>query len=445
MKKAVLAVVFCALATLVWGAAPTVSEVTVSQARNRDVTVSYLLSGGAAFVTAEILHGAEPVAVAVTNISGDVNGFVQPGRRSFVWRARKDWPDRKEAISARVTAWPRGQMPDYLVVDLKNANVRSWYATSNDVPGGVTSLVYKTDKLVMRRIPARNVIWRMGQPAGFEKCGGITTHEYVSESALRNNETGHKVLLSEDFYMGIYEFTQRQYYNLTGLTPSSQKSGNSANHYEGSKAWPVDSVSSDTLRGQTTGSFPGWPQNGHDVAAGSFLRTLRDFTGIESFDLPTEAQWEFACRAGTTTSLNSGKNVSNPTSGKPDAALAEVGWSQYNSSYDERAGNHPNEVGLLKPNNWGLYDMHGNVEERCLDWLTLGDDYRATFASGWERGVVTVDPKGPDTGSYRILRGGDYFYSSCWMRSACRAARLIAPDSGTYHNGFRLVCSVTVE
>ena len=443
MKKWLIAFVFCA--TSAWAAAPTVSEVTVSQAKNRDVTVSYLLSGGAAFVTAEILHGAEPVAVAVTNISGDVNGFVQPGRRSFVWRARKDWPDRKEAISVRVTAWPRGQMPDYLVVDLKNTNVRSWYATSNDVPGGVTSLVYKTDKLVMRRIPARNVIWRMGQPAGFEKCNGINDHEYAAESALRNNETGHKVLLSEDFYMGIYEFTQRQYYNLTGLSPSAKTSGTAGNNYDGSKAWPVDSVSSDTLRVQTTGSFPGWPQSGHAVAAGSFLRTIRDFTGIESFDLPTEAQWEFACRAGTTTSLNSGKNVADPTSGRSDAALAEGGWSQYNSSYDERAGNHPNEVGLLKPNAFGLYDMHGNVEERCLDWLTFGDDYRATFAPGWERGAVTVDPKGPTTGTYRVMRGGDYFYSSCWMRSACRAGRQITPDSGTYHNGFRLVCAVSAE
>ena len=441
MKKAVLAVVFCALATLVWGAAPTVSEVAVSQAKNRDVTVSYLLSGGAAFVTAEILHGAEPVAVAVTNISGDVNGFVQPGRRSFVWRARKDWPDRKEAISARVTAWPRGQMPDYLVVDLKNANVRSWYATSNDVPGGVTSLVYKTDKLVMRRIPARNVIWRMGQPAGFEKCQGETSADKPSfEAHLRNNETGHKVLLTEDFYMGIYEFTQRQYYNLTGLTPSAKSSGNSKDHYEGSKAWPVENVSSDTLRGATTGSFPGWPQSGHAVAEGSFLRTIRDFTGIESFDLPTEAQWEFACRAGTTTSLNSGKNVSNPPSGQGDSALAEVGWSKYNSGIERS-----NEVGLLKPNNWGLYDMHGNVEERCLDWLTLGDDYRATFAPGWERGAVTVDPIGPDTGTCRIVRGGDWFYSSSWMRSACRASRRIAPETASYHGGFRLVCSATVE
>ena len=125
MKKAVFAFIFCAAVISAQGAAPTVSEVTVSQEKNRDVTVSYLLSGGAAFVTAEILHGAEPVAVAVTNISGDVNGFVQPGRRSFVWRARKDWPDKKEAISARVTAYPRGQLPDYLVIDLKNAHVRS--------------------------------------------------------------------------------------------------------------------------------------------------------------------------------------------------------------------------------------------------------------------------------------------------------------------------------
>ena len=427
MKKCLLAFAFCAATALANG--PTVSEVEISQSKNRDMTVSYLLSGGSAFVTAELFHGAEPVAIAVANVSGDVNGFVQPGRRSFVWKARKDWPDKTEAISAKVTAWPRGQMPDYLVVDLKNANVRSWYATSNDVPGGVTSMVYKTDKLVMRRIPARNVVWRMGQPAGGEKCQGENGADKTTyEANLRDNETGHKVLLSEDFYMGIYEFTQRQYYNLTGLLPSASRSGNASTHYEGSKAWPVDSVSSDTLRGQTTESFPGWPQSGHAVAAGSFLRTIRDFTGIESLDLPTEAQWEFACRAGTTTSLNSGKNVSDPASGHGDATLAEVGWSKYNSSIE-----HSNEVGLLKPNAFGL------------DWLSLSDNYRATFAPGWERGAVTVDPKGPETGTCRIVRGGDWFYSSSWMRSACRAGRRIAPESASYHGGFRVVCSATVE
>ena len=427
MKKALLSsVLFAAVAA--FAGAPTVSEVAVTQAKNRDVTVSYLLSGGPAFVTAEIVAGGSVASPAMTNVTGDLNCVVPPGRRSFLWRARKDWPDKTVPVTARVTARPCGLMPDYLVVDLKNPNARSWYASSNDVPGGVTSVVYKTDKLVMRRIPARNVIWRMGQPASGEKCQGESlAAAYTLESRLRNNETGHKVMLTEDFYMAIYELTTSQYRKIVGLSESSTVK-------------PVGSISVNSIRGETTGSFAGWPEAGHAVADGSMLRQLRDLTGIESFDLPTEAQWEFACRAGTTTSLNSGKDVADPISGHPDANMAEVGWSRFNSGTNAAI-----EVGLLKPNAFGLYDMHGNLAERCLDWQTEGDDYRATFAPGWERGAVTVDPIGPASGTYRIVRGGDYFYSSSWARSAARAAYAHLPNAEGARYGIRLVCSAVAD
>ena len=420
-KTAITSVLFAAAAA--FAGVPTVSEVEVVQAKNRDVTVSYLLSGGPALVTAEIVAGGNVASPAMTNVAGDVNCVVPPGRRSFLWKARKDWPDVKAPVTARVMARPCGLMPDYLVVDLKNQNVRSWYATSNDVPGGVTSKVYKTDKLVMRRIPARNVIWRMGQPAGGEKCQGTSG----TEARVRDNEIGHKVMLTEDFYMAIYELTTSQYRKIVGLSESSTVT-------------PVGSISVNSIRGETTQSFAGWPQAGHAVADGSMLRQLRDLTGIESFDLPTEAQWEFACRAGTTTSLNSGKDVVDPTSGHGDANMAEVGWSQYNSGTNVAI-----EVGLLKPNAFGLYDMHGNLAERCLDWLTDGDDYRATFAPGWGRGAVTVDPIGPASGTYRIVRGGDYRYSASWARSAARAIYTHAPNTEASSYGIRLVCSASAD
>ena len=428
MKKTVIAsVAFAAIGA--FAAAPTVSEVEVTQAKNRDVSVSYLLSGGPAFVTAEMVTGGSVASPAMTNVTGDVNCVVPPGRRSFLWKARKDWPDVKAQVSARVMARPSGLMPDYLVVDLKTPNVRSWYATSNDVPGGVTSMVYKTDKLVMRRIPARNVIWRMGQPAGGELCQGESySSARTLEWRLRDNETGHKVMLTEDFYMGIYELTTSQYRKIAGLSESSIVN-------------PVGEISVNALRGAASGTFSGGPADGYAVADGSVLRKLRNLTGIESFDLPTEAQWEFACRAGTSTSLNSGKDAVDTASGHGDANMAEVGWSQYN----EPKLNAAHEVGLLKPNAFGLYDMHGNLAERCLDWQTEGDDYRATFAPGWERGAVTVDPIGPASGTYRIVRGGDHFYSSAWARSAARAIYTHLPDVTSARYGIRLVCSASAD
>ena len=105
------------------------------------------------------------------------------------------------------------------------------------------------------------------------------------------------------------------------------------------------------------------------------------------FTLPTEAQWEYACRAGTTTALNSGKNLSNE---EKCPEMDEVGW--YDGNSDEMT--HP--VGQKKPNAWGLYDMHGNVWEWCLDWK---GDYPET---------TVVDPTGPDTGMSRVLRSGSW-------------------------------------
>ena len=132
------------------------------------------------------------------------------------------------------------------------------------------------------------------------------------------------------------------------------------------------------------------------------------------FILPTEAQWEYACRAGTTTALNSGKNLSNYVA-CPE--MDEVGWCDYDES------THP--VGQKQPNAWGLYDMHGNVDEWCLDWK---GDYPTS---------AVTDPTGPDTGETRIMRSGNYYGRAQYCRSAARQAGLPDyPYSG--HTGLRV-------
>ena len=93
-------------------------------------------------------------------------------------------------------------------------------------------------------------------------------------------------------------------------------------------------------------------------------------------------------------------------------------------------------MGLKKPNAWGLYDMHGNVFEMCLDWYSESDDYTDTFAAGWESGIPTVGPEGALSGVNRVARGGSYFYGPLYARSCYR--RSFDPATASNHNGFRL-------
>ena len=161
---------------------------------------------------------------------------------------------------------------------------------------------------------------------------------------------------------------------------------------------------------------------------------LRTKTGL-LFDLPTEAQWEYACRAGTTTALNSGKNLT--AEGKcPN--MAEVG--RYDGKQGDGRGGYSQhtKVGCYLPNAWGLYDMHGNVSEWCLDWL---GDYPTE---------AVADPAGADWGDYRVRRGGSWingYAGACVCRSACRAGdypryphSVNVPWDCIDYYGFRLVC-----
>jgi formylglycine-generating enzyme required for sulfatase activity len=124
------------------------------------------------------------------------------------------------------------------------------------------------------------------------------------------------------------------------------------------------------------------------------------------FSLPTEAQWEYACRAGTTTALNNGRD------------LDKVGW------YEKNSGRSTHPVGKKKPNAWGFYDMHGNVCEWCRDW------YEYSY-NGDE-----TDPKGPSSGSDRVYRGGSWFN----IAGRCRAANRNrdSPSIRYFNLGFRL-------
>ena len=282
----------------------------------------------------------------------------------------------------------------YLVVDL--ATGASHYA---DQGPDLADDACRTTQLWLRHIPAGAFV--MGSPEGEPgKCA---------------NEPEHEVTISRDFYLGVFEVTQAQFELIAAQNPAK---------YPG-PANPVEWVSYEEIRGTSPEAGAGWPARGHAVDDGSFLAKLRAKTKLE-FDLPTEAQWEYACRAGTTAPFNNGKALANTAQ---DPALDDLGRYAFNTS-DGRGGHaRHTHVGSYQPNAWGLYDMHGNVWEWCLDWM---DDLEPAPAD---------DPVGPMHGDIRVFRGGGWFGEfgqAQYCRAACRPFTYRGPYFHCADCGFRL-------
>ena len=269
----------------------------------------------------------------------------------------------------------------YIVVDLSGGpNAERYPVRYTNSSPNLDDDICRTTKMWLRRIPKGTFI--MGAPK--------------DEHGRFARETPHQVTLTQHYYIGVFECTQRQWNLVMGNNPS---------RYKGDLR-PLDSIDFDSIRGTSPTAGAGWPEFGHRVDATSFMGKLQAKTGL-MFDLPTEAQWEYACRAGTTTSLNSGKNLTNLT--EQDAAMDEVGRYRFNVS-DGKGGysSAHTKVGSYLPNAWGLYDMHGNVQEWCLDrWYNYGYGPEAV-----------VDPCGPTTGPLRVLRGGSWEKNGQLCRSA---------------------------
>ena len=266
----------------------------------------------------------------------------------------------------------------YMVVDLSGGPNAASYPVSylSGAPEGGWADEYKTTKLVLRLI----------EPGSF-KMGGA-----------------YDVTLTKPYYMGVFEVTQKQYELIMGNNPSQFKGDTR----------PVDQVSWNMIRGNSNSYV--WP-NIKTVDSNSFVGLLRSKTGL-SLDLPTEAQWEYACRAGTTSDYNNG--------GGTEEDLKKLGRYRGNRN-DGRGGySEHTTVGFYAPNAWGLYDMHGNVWEWCLDW-------QGHLSNG-------IDPLGSVSGSQRVIRGG------CWNCGArdCTSSRQFScsPALGYPDDGIRLVRTI---
>ena len=185
MKNAVFTSLAFVSATLLAAASPTVSNVAIAQDAEKNVIVTYDLDEEA-IVTVSLTVGGEPLPVPPT-IAGDANRLVAAGTGlKAVWNPNLDWPLQSAAnVSATVRAWTKDVPPDYMVAKLFNdgAERKRWYyASTNDIPGGVTNRIYKSDFILMRRIPAAMVRHRQGSPVGTTVRGGNETTHYCTLS-----------------------------------------------------------------------------------------------------------------------------------------------------------------------------------------------------------------------------------------------------------------------
>ena len=433
-KKRMLTAFAVSAALLAGGAfaaGPTIKEgsVTFAQdAASKRVTIGYELEGAPAIVTVDILtNGVSIGSEHLTHMAGDVNRRVEAGAHAVSWQPCKAWRGNVVAdgsVTAKVSAWALNEPPPYMVVDLavKGGNAVRYFASAEELPyGGVTNDAYKTDLLVLRKCPAENVTWRMGAPAN-------------EVGIIMPRETPRLVTLTNDFYIGVYPVTQKQYFNLKGAWPS---------YYTACREMrPLQNMSYERIRGKAADGYD-WPIDGHAVSGGTFLAALRTHTGGILFDLPLEAQWEFACRAGCGAALYDGTALldsQDPTN------LNRLGRDRYSGGYQAASDSaYPPEtdpdvggtaiVGSYAPNAFGLYDMLGNVWEATLDW------YQEVLDG-------TVDPNvGPLQASsadqYRVFRGGSIKESPNWCRPATRGPKKMNEEQ--FHFGFRVALTVTPD
>jgi len=254
-----------------------------------------------------------------------------------------------------------------------------------------------------------------GEPVRFTNSIGMVLVKIPEGKFQRgspNNEEGNNdlegprawVRISKPFFMGIHEVTQAEYVAVMETNPSE--------YGPKGKGWAK-------LAGQDVRRFPVENVSWND--AKDFCRRLssrkEELDKGHRYRLPTEAEWEYACRAGTTTPFSFGNSL--------EAGQANSDTNRpYGGGKKEKGPGHPVAVGSYPANAFGLFDMHGNVWEWC-------EDYFGPYSA-------TEDPKGPNSGEDRIFRGGAWAFGGMECRSASRGFR--APTYKSPYNGFRVVC-----
>ncbi len=391
-----------------------VAATSVSQDRaTQMVTVEYELAnqGEPAYVAMDVLTNGVSIGMQhVKSLKGDISqrglDFLARGPvpddgnvKRIVWDARRDWKGNLGSnVTVNVHAWYTNfTSAVYLVVDMSGGPSAGRFPVSSTfVAPDPTDVTCVSNKLYLRYIPA-----------GTFTQGSPTTE--IGRTS-NNREVQHQVALTKPFYIGVFELTRAQYRQVMGSDPGDGET----------MACPVNKVKFFDFFGAEMR-----PSVSNTVAEGTFMAKIREKTDL-LVNLPTDAQWEYACRAGTTTPYNVETNET--------VQLGDLAWYSGNSSSKV----HP--VGRKLPNAWGLYDMHGNVLEFCREYLNenLGNSAR-------------TDPIHTGGGGGYVIRGGYFGEGPGDCRSARRGWR--APtNTGAYqsnwyggqgqNDGFRLCLTV---
>ena len=418
MKSKILASI--ALAAACAANAVTVSSVTARQRwpwsamMDIDFTLADTPAPAANYlvqVMATYAEGTESV-VAKTFVNEPV--FTN-GTHRLVWNLGKDLPNVKaNDFVVTVTATPYAESTgSYLVFDLSGGSTVNhyphWYtSTPPDVLPNMAQ-VCKTTEMWFRRVPAGTITQGNG------------------ESGTAYSLPAHSVTISGDYYVAVFETTQQQWHQIFGEWKGSWS------NEQWRAARPVEKIDRTNdmpNNGAIRGNWSAYnAQASTNATWNSFVGSLRRKTGFGRIDLPTEAQWEHACRAGTT-----GERYSD----KPVAEIARCGAKDSEFSlapYENGSTNGTAVVGSYEPNPWGLYDMYGNVLEICLDrWEATPSDM--TPYSGTDPvGSVTVA-----NDNYRVCKGGYYSASAKGIEFTSYYRRSFNYDSSWL--GFRLVINL---
>jgi formylglycine-generating enzyme required for sulfatase activity len=317
---------------------------------------------------------------------------------------------------ARSTIYSNGMIGDMILTGNEKYMYNNTFTVNVSIFVGATSDIVKlTDiYIALESIPART-----NTPINFTNSIGtefllIPAGEYSMEFNMGSPESEkdrfdnegqiHHVKISKAFYISKYEVTQKQWRDIMSSNPS---------HFKGDNL-PVENVSWDDIQ--------------------EFIKKLNKNEGTDKYRLPSEAEWEYAARAGTTTRYSfevctikvcSFKAIINDTTtkysfGDDESMVGEYAWDKNNSD------SKTHEVGQKKPNPWGLYDAHGNVWEWVQDTYHSSYDGAPTNGSAWE-----------GYGSNRVARGGSWAYDAWVLRSALRYG--FAPSNRYSDLGFRLL------
>ena len=468
-KKTVLGV-FAVVASSAFATVPEVTYVHMEQSSsNREVTIQYRFSGDDAVITLDVQTNANSSASTSdpgwTSIGGPVICTAQGEvwkkvekvsdntLHTIIWNPDKTWIGANgdgfsvAASGARavVTAWATNNTPDYMVVDISNSSTPNtqdarcrYYPSVDFLPGSKPGQVgavtnnanYKTSLLVMRKIYAKDVTCILGSTP--------------AETRRASNEVTRQVTIANNYYIGIFELTQGQWAEVVPARPNPSYFANLT--YRAAR--PVEKVCYNDIRcadctvaTSGTGNNAMGPSTAGGVYpeppyTGSFLNRLRSRTGVD-FDLPSETQWEFACRAGHGDGKYGNGTAILNSSGE-DANLAPQTRYKYNGGDPLEPGGNVDTtkgtatVGSCVPNDWGLYEMLGNVMELCLD------KYQANVSG--LAGAVNVN----SSLTVVVGKGGHYFYAANQIRPAFRTDY----EMNKRHRpqlGFRVACRAGLD